>query len=791
MTTSPTTSTAPSAGPTATKTFSELGVDARICAALGEANITNPFPIQELTLPLALSGADLIGQARTGTGKTLAFGIPMLQRAVPGRAGLQVLVIVPTRELCLQVAEDLIRAGVNLDLSVVACYGGKAIDVQIAALRAGADIVVGTPGRLLDLRNRGELDLSTVTGLVLDEADEMLDLGFLPDVEQLVTATAEGRQTLLFSATMPGAVVSLARRYMRKPTFLRAEVEEVRIAPETEQHFFSCHRMDKPAILARILQTPKRGLCVVFSRTKRMADTLAEELRERGIDAAPIHSDLRQDARERALRRFRDGKTTVLVATEVAARGLDIDDVTHVVNYDCPDDEKMYLHRIGRTGRAGAAGVAITLAVWNELARAEMIKRQLDIDVPTHEVFSTSPILDELFDLPARTTKQPRVTARGQRRAPASQGASAERAGITGPREVSSEPVAPEVAQRMAPEMAPEVAATAEAAPVEADVADGATESQDDARSEGKRGRRRSRSRSRSGGARTETNAEVAADEEAAAPPAAGSPSAAGTEVAAAAQTEATTRRRRRVRRRDREDGAQVIPQPDALAATVVVEPAAEAGVREPETQAATTQVTTDAAATEATTTGTALTEEATRRTRVRRRVRQDERDQVLAPSPSAGGRAPRGSARGAGRPEQQPEEARGDDSRTIDADSTDAGGTKADSMKNGAKSQDRPAAREEGGGRARRSGGSRGSGSRSSRDRRSSRGASKGTVAPQGGRGKSPARAVGAGRSSSDQGAGNRTNGTAAAAAKLDTEQLRGNGKPRLDRPMVVTHLP
>ena len=386
----------------ATKTFADVGVNPEICASLAAAGITSPFPIQELTLPLALQGADLIGQARTGTGKTLAFGIPLLQRVDLSLRKTQALVVVPTRELCVQVTADLTQAGSNLGLEVVAVYGGKALEPQAAAVEAGAHVVVGTPGRLLDLLRRGSLNLSQVAGLVLDEADEMLDLGFLPDVEQLIEATAEGRQTLLFSATMPSAVVALARRYMHKPTFLRADVEEVHVAPKTKQHFFSCHRMDKPAVVARILQAPNRGLCVVFTRTKRMADVLAEELRERGITAAPIHSDLRQEAREKALDRFRKGTISVLVATEVAARGLDIDDVTHVVNYDCPEDEKMYLHRIGRTGRAGADGVAVTLVLWNELARLEMIKKSLDITEPTHEVFSTSPILDELFDLPSR-----------------------------------------------------------------------------------------------------------------------------------------------------------------------------------------------------------------------------------------------------------------------------------------------------------------------------------------------------------------------------------------------------
>ena len=398
----------------ALKTFADFGVDERICAALDAAGITNPFPIQELTLPLAIAGADIIGQARTGTGKTLAFGIPLAQRAlrddskVPAPSGL---VIVPTRELCLQVRDDLAAAAAQTDLAVLAVYGGKSIDAQVDALTKGAHLVVGTPGRLLDLLRRGSLNLSQVNALVLDEADEMLDLGFLPDVEQLIEATADQRQTLLFSATMPSAVVALARRYMNKPTFMRADVEEVHIAPDTAQHFFSCHRMDKPAVLARILQSPGRGRSVVFTRTKRMADMLVQDLREFGVAAQAIHSDLRQEARERALKSFRGGKIDVLVATEVAARGLDITDVTHVVNYDCPDDEKMYLHRIGRTGRAGAAGVAVTLAVWNELARLEMIKRALGITEPTHEVFSTSPILEELFDLPPRDS--------GRRAAPA------------------------------------------------------------------------------------------------------------------------------------------------------------------------------------------------------------------------------------------------------------------------------------------------------------------------------------------------------------------------------------
>jgi superfamily II DNA/RNA helicase len=391
--------------PTETRAFPDFGIDAALCDALTDAGITEPFPIQELTLPMALSGADVIGQARTGTGKTLAFGLPALQRVAPEHRHVQVLVIVPTRELCLQVTGELEQATTRLDLSLVAVFGGRPIEPQAQALAHGAHVVVGTPGRLLDVHQRGMLDLSGVATLVLDEADEMLDLGFLPDVEHLIGLCPAQRQTLLFSATMPSPVVALARRYMSKPTFVRAEEDRSALSPDTSHAFLSCHRLDKPAVLARILQAPDRGLCLVFTRTKRMADQLAKELADREVDAAAIHSDLRQEARERALRRFREGKVNVLVATEVAARGLDIDHVTHVVNYDCPDDEKMYLHRIGRTGRAGAAGAAITLAVWNELARLEMIKKALNLgDQPTHEVFSTSTLLDELFNLPPAQT---------------------------------------------------------------------------------------------------------------------------------------------------------------------------------------------------------------------------------------------------------------------------------------------------------------------------------------------------------------------------------------------------
>ncbi|MFA9444379.1 DEAD/DEAH box helicase [Egicoccus sp. AB-alg6-2] len=384
-----------------TKTFRDLGVDAALCDALEAQGIIHPFPIQELTLPLALGRNDLIAQARTGTGKTLGFGLPLLQQIDPDLAATQALVIVPTRELCVQVHSDL-TIGEKRGLTTISVYGGVGFDEQIAALQSGVHVVVGTPGRLLDHLKRGNLDLSNVKVLVLDEADEMLDMGFLPDVERLIEACpAEGRHTMLFSATMPTVIVKMARRYLHHPTFTRADTEEHETAPNVAQHFFSVHRMDKPRVLARILQSPGRGGCYVFVRTKHMADRLVNDLEELQIPAIAIHGDLRQQTREKNLDRFRSGQANVLVATEVAARGIDVTGVTHVVNYDCPDDQKMYLHRIGRTARAGNEGVAVTFAEFNEADRLNVIRKAVGAtDTEVHQVFSTSPLLAELFDLP-------------------------------------------------------------------------------------------------------------------------------------------------------------------------------------------------------------------------------------------------------------------------------------------------------------------------------------------------------------------------------------------------------
>jgi superfamily II DNA/RNA helicase len=365
-----------------------------ICSGLAAAGITATFPIQALTLPLALGGNDIIGQARTGTGKTLAFGIPLLQMVLSQGQGRlpQALAVVPTRELAIQVADDLRVAAVNMRIRVLTVYGGRAYEPQIDALKTGVDIVVGTPGRLLDLAERGHLNLSAVRALVLDEADKMLDLGFLPDVERIVKLTADDRQTMLFSATMPGEVVTLARRHMRRPTHIRAEGhDEPAPAPQTRQLVYRTHNLDKIEMLARVLQAKDRGLTMVFCQTKRVADQVATNLSERGFAVATVHGDLGQGQRERALRAFRSGKVDVLTATEVAARGLDVDDVTHVVNYECPDDEKTYVHRIGRTGRAGRDGVAVTFVDWRDMHRWKLINDALSLGMQEpEETYSTS-----------------------------------------------------------------------------------------------------------------------------------------------------------------------------------------------------------------------------------------------------------------------------------------------------------------------------------------------------------------------------------------------------------------
>ncbi len=321
--------------------------------------------------------------------------------------------MVPTRELAIQVGDDLRTAGAQLRINVVTLYGGRAYEPQIEAL-ASVDVIVSTPGRLLDLARQNHLRLSSVCQLVLDEADKMLDLGFLPDVERILQLTPPTRQTMLFSATMPGEIVTLARRHLSRPMHVRAEHhDEPAHVPTTEQHVFRAHQLDKIEVLARVLQAEGRGLTIVFSRTKRSADQVATALTGRGFAAAAVHGDLGQSQRERAMRAFRSGKVDVLVATDVAARGLDVEDVTHVINYECPEDEKAYLHRIGRTGRAGRDGVAVTFVDWADLSRWKTINEALHLgfDEPV-ETYSTSEHLFAALNIPPRAAG---VLPRGQR----------------------------------------------------------------------------------------------------------------------------------------------------------------------------------------------------------------------------------------------------------------------------------------------------------------------------------------------------------------------------------------
>jgi len=411
------TDAAPVAAPVAEPTFADFGVHPDIVASLAAAGIVHPFPIQSMTLAVALGGHDIIGQAKTGTGKTLGFGIPMIQRVISPKddefatlktAGKpQALAVAPTRELAVQVSGDLEHAGKARGVRVLTIYGGRAFEPQIAALQRGVEIVVGTPGRLIDLAKQGYLDLSYVKSVVLDEADEMLDLGFLPDIEKLLAMTPASRQTMLFSATMPGAIVALARRYMTQPTHIRAmgEDQDGHTVKAVKQFVYRAHAMDKVEMLARILQAKDRGLTLIFSRTKRTAAKVADDLAERGFAAAAIHGDLGQGAREQALRAFRNGKIDVLVATDVAARGIDVDNVTHVINYQCPEDDKTYLHRIGRTARAGHAGVAVTFVDWDDLHRWTMINKALDLGIPkAQETYSSSEHFFTQMHIPANAT---------------------------------------------------------------------------------------------------------------------------------------------------------------------------------------------------------------------------------------------------------------------------------------------------------------------------------------------------------------------------------------------------
>jgi superfamily II DNA/RNA helicase len=395
-------------------TFADLPLRKETIDALNEHGFTSPFPIQEMVMPIALADGDVIGQAKTGTGKTLAFGIPVIERVIApndpdwptlaNQGDPQVLIVVPTRELCVQVTKDIEELSFNRGIRTLAVYGGRAFEPQIEALQGGVEIVVGTPGRLLDLYRQGQLKLKNVSRVVLDEADEMLDLGFLPDVEKIFTSTPARQQTMLFSATMPGDIIALARRFMNQPVHIRTQdnEDEGAVVSRIKQHVIRAHAMDKIEMLARILQANGRGPTIVFCRTKRTAQKTSDELVERGFKAATIHGDLGQSAREKALNDFKAGKSDVLIATDVAARGIDIDGITHVINYQCPEDDKTYVHRIGRTARAGADGIAVTFVDWDDMARWKMIDTALKLGLPEPvETYSSSEHLYEMLNIPA------------------------------------------------------------------------------------------------------------------------------------------------------------------------------------------------------------------------------------------------------------------------------------------------------------------------------------------------------------------------------------------------------
>jgi superfamily II DNA/RNA helicase len=376
------------------ETFSALGVSSDLVAVLEKAGLTTAFPVQRLCIPDALAGRDVCGKAKTGSGKTLAFGLPLVERVAPASPKRPTgLVLVPTRELALQVSDVLRPLAEARDLRLVAVYGGAQMSKQIAALQQGTEIVVATPGRLIDLIDRKVADLADVGLVVLDEADRMADMGFMPQVEWVLRHIDGKHQTLLFSATLDGGIQGLVDRYQSDPVF--HEVGSPTQTVEKMAHrFLLVHEMDKHRVAAAISRSGTR--CLVFANTKRAVDRLARQLADDGVDARAIHGDLRQEVRERALKRFSDGRLPVLVATDVAARGLDIDELDIVIQADPPPDPKTYLHRSGRTARAGAAGLAVTLVLWNEELEVRRIKRRLGLDEPIVEMFSNDERLADL-----------------------------------------------------------------------------------------------------------------------------------------------------------------------------------------------------------------------------------------------------------------------------------------------------------------------------------------------------------------------------------------------------------
>ncbi|MBP2016883.1 ATP-dependent RNA helicase DeaD [Symbiobacterium terraclitae] len=375
-------------------TFRDLELSEKVLKALDDMGFEEPSPIQEQAIPSLLQGRDVIGQAQTGTGKTAAFGVPIVERWDPKLRAVQAIVLTPTRELAIQVAEEITKIGKYARVKTIAIYGGQSIERQIRSLRFGVDVVIGTPGRILDHLGRGTLDLSQVRIVVLDEADEMLDMGFIDDIEKILQATPAERQTLLFSATMPPEIRRLAGRYMRDPITISVTPQQLTV-PQIDQYFYEVRPSFKTEALTRILdiENVERGIC--FCRTKKGVDELVEALQARGYQAEGIHGDMNQAQRNRVMSRFREGYIELLVATDVAARGLDISDVTHVFNYDIPQDPESYVHRIGRTGRAGRTGTAVTLVTPREFPQLRLIERVIKTRLQRRPVPSLTDVAEK------------------------------------------------------------------------------------------------------------------------------------------------------------------------------------------------------------------------------------------------------------------------------------------------------------------------------------------------------------------------------------------------------------
>ena len=377
-----------------TEEFRVLGVASDLVASLNERGIHAPFPIQTLTIPDALAGRDVCGKAKTGSGKTLAFGLPLVENLSRADSHwVRGLILVPTRELAVQVAKELRPLARCRDLDLAPVYGGAPIEAQIKKIKSGLDIIVATPGRLIDLIDRKAVSVAKLEIVVVDEADRMADMGFLPQVEWILRHVESRHQTMLFSATLDGAVDALVRRYQANP--VRHEVHSRQVTVDEMQHrFVAVHEMDKVKVAAAIIRASNRAL--VFSATRHGCDRLSRKLKAENVRAEPIHGDLRQKAREHSLAQFASGEIQALVATDVAARGLHIDDVDVVIHYDPPPDHKTYLHRSGRTARAGESGMAVTLSLWNEELEVKRLQRRLSLDVPIVEMFSNDDRLDAL-----------------------------------------------------------------------------------------------------------------------------------------------------------------------------------------------------------------------------------------------------------------------------------------------------------------------------------------------------------------------------------------------------------